>query len=180
MRWPMYRMATVGLALATAWSAYEAIWLLGHPLPPPTVADVRVSEETSNAKSAEISRPPVEADYSQSLLRPLFNPTRKPFTSASIQETTAEPPPEPPRPVEVPAPSVVDASVFKLKGVLLSEALDSALIVTTEQPNGQWLRTGAELQGWKLAKIKKDQVVLIQNGQTLTLQLYVDNPQKPL
>jgi hypothetical protein len=123
------------------------------------------------------------------LARPLFLPDRKPFQppppepppppmDVSTPQVTAPtvPPPAPAAPEPAPPPPL-NAS---LKGVLITDALDKAYIVSPDAPDGMWFTVGSEISGWKLTKIRNSEVTLVSGEQNQTLQLYVDNPAMPV
>jgi hypothetical protein len=116
-------------------------------------------------------------------------PDRKPFQTpppepppppmdVSTPQVTAPtvPPPAPAAPEPAPPPPL-NAS---LKGVLITDALDKAYIVSPDAPDGMWFTVGSEISGWKLTRIRNSEVTLVSGEQNQTLQLYVDNPAMPV
>ena len=111
--------------------------------------------------------------------RPVFAPTRRPFvaTVVNVQQVQTEQ-----IAVQPPSPSqtLTDSSLFQLKGILLSASRTAALIVTPENTDGKWYSDADDVMGWKIGKINANSVELIANGQSRTIQQYVDNSQLPL
>lgn len=114
---------------------------------------------------------PANGPFPQTLARPLFSSTRKPTE------------PRPPEPVVAPAPQPVGPVAqiqlppptgFVLKGIFINEERQLALLQTPTAPQGVWLATGAEIEGWKVSRIEKQGIAIEANGQVQKLTLYVD------
>jgi hypothetical protein len=76
-------------------------------------------------------------------------------------------------PVQQPAPQVsVDG--YRLMGLFQENELQKALISTPSRPSGVWVTLNQNIDGFRLADITRNSVVLEQSGQRLTLQQYVD------
>ena len=139
----------------------------------------------------QIKAPIAPGETNNMLVRPIFLPDRKPFRPPPPPAPIPQPeapapqvvapvaPPPAPTP-EPPAPSPPPPLTATLKGVLLTDALDKAYLVSPEAPDGTWVTVGAQVSGWKLTHIAKDQVTLILGEQMQVLQLYVDNPEMPV
>jgi len=118
-----------------------------------------------------------DATLVDALARPLFRQSRRPFdpaTLAGAQAAKAEQQVQPETPPPQPQPAVT------VRGVLIGKGMEQALLVSPELPQGQWFAAGASVQGWTLASIGPEGVVLTSGDQKLALKLYVDNPAKSI
>jgi len=112
------------------------------PAPQPPAA---AAGEAGTA-AAPFVMPPLET-YAEVTARPLFFPTRRP---APLQAATAD---------------RVDAQSLILVGVILAENGNAALIARVNLPGARRVAVGEEIEGWTLAEIDADRVVL-RNGNT--------------
>jgi hypothetical protein len=128
------------------------------------------------------------------LKRPIFRISRRAFEPAA--QIVAEAPvivpspavvaPLPPPPIVEPpavvAPQIAEAppdvSQLMLKGIAIVKGKKQALIANSSNPEGAWLAIGAEISGWKLLALDKNDARLSLGGQIATLSLYVDNTGK--
>ncbi len=137
------------------------------------------STENSAQSSAELSA------------RPIFAPSRRPFVPPA--PIVAEPPPQlvvvAPEPQPVPEPELVpvaaaqpvplvDPNQFELKGIMQSDGIVSAFVVTPEAPDGTWLTKKSEIMGWTMARIDRNSIVLTGEGREVVLQQYVEKPEQ--
>lgn len=164
--------ATAGL-VATA-----TLWVLSRGI------DVPLRSNAENTQSGNPPPPPSASVgstetfvFEEGLKRPLFEESRRPFTKA-----VAAPAPDPaslsqppPAPVAIPPPAITG---LRLAGLYLSDGQHAALIVTQDNPAGQWLKLGEEIAGWKVGRISAGHVTLQSNGQSQDLQLYVEDSAK--
>jgi hypothetical protein len=123
---------------------------------------------------AAYSPPPFE-QFGQTLARPVFSRSRRPFV----------PPPPPALPVisvpvlpaapPAPAPVVRQAEEgIVLLGVMINGATKRALLRQRNAPKGRWLEEGEEIGGWRLTLIAHDHAMLQSPNQKLKLPLYRD------
>jgi type II secretory pathway component PulC len=110
-------------------------------------------------------------------LRPVFSPTRRPFVAPIVSTQQVQPEQVV---VQPQSQTLTDSSLFQLKGILLSDSRTAALIVTPENADGKWYSNTDNVMGWKISKINANSVELMANGQSKTIQQYVDNSQLPL
>jgi hypothetical protein len=109
--------------------------------------------------------------FSDTLARPLFQPSRRPFDPNSIVASTApiSPPAAAPQPVEqLPPPQ------FSAKAIVFNGPSRLALIAKPELAEGKWLTTGAVLDGWRVEEIAERAVTLKSGAQIQIIKLYVD------
>ena len=107
----------------------------------------------------------------QTHARPLFSPTRR---LIAIAQPEPEVEPEPDEPIIEPAPDERDLNL-QLKGVLMMPDGAKALIGSNEQPDGVWLKVGAEVDGWQVNRITKDMVEVSTRGGKHVIGLYKEN-----
>jgi hypothetical protein len=170
------KVLSAGLGVALAGSISALIFVMDQEIPDLSVRAVSRWEPAREERRG-VSRPELKsAGLDQALRRPVFRKSRLPFdpaTFAALQQALQE--------TEIPATIVelvppVDISQYVLKGVLITEQGQQALIAIADVPDGVWLEAGAELSAWVVAEVRRDRVVLANGGQTIELKLYVDNP----
>ena len=108
---------------------------------------------TSEARAA--------AGFENIVQRPLFSRNRQGFVAA-------EPAPAPPPPV-----ATLDAGIT-LKGVFMSDGVAKAFLTSTQSPLGIWLEVNGQIDGWRVAAITPEQIVLEGQGEKLTIPLHAD------
>ena len=60
-----------------------------------------------------------------------------------------------------------------LKGVFVNEGFAKAFLLTTQNPVGVWVQVNEEINGWRVAVVSPDQVVLEGQNQKLVVPLNV-------
>ncbi|MBY3136120.1 hypothetical protein [Rhizobium laguerreae] len=116
----------------------------------------------------------VGLDQQDTLLRPVFSPTRREF-----QPVIAPIAPQP-EIVLPPAPVAVSIPAFRLEGIRkIGPDLSALLSVGVEGPS-HWLPLGGTLEGWTLERIDNHSVALRSGDQLTGLDLYPpENPNVP-
>ncbi len=129
-------------------------------------------------------------DMKESLARPIFRRSRKPFDpSELIQATVPAPlpapvlaPPPPPAPVveqiavaPPTPPQTAESLQLSLKGIYSFNGVWRALFVSPSLPQGEWIGIGSDVSGWKLTKVDPNVVTISSGEQKIELKLYVDN-----
>jgi hypothetical protein len=115
--------------------------------------DDRAAVPSSSTRAPKIS---TQADYTETLKRPLFTPTRRPFDPAKNK------PPEP-TPVNAPAPvpqapaAPPPSLQVKLVGYTASPQRGKrALVRTANERVGTWISIGDQVDGWRLRDLNAD------------------------
>lgn len=119
---------------------------------------------------------PSPTDMTEALEHPLFRLPREPFVA--IVEVAPAPQPavapeiavQPMPPAAQPAPP----RQFQLTGISVVGGKPSALLTTTEEPQGKWVAVDDLLQEWKVTKISTTSVTLKAKTAEIILELYVD------
>lgn len=138
----------------------EMLW--PHPL--------RVAYEPRNTDAEPIpaSGPPEPLSpigaYRVLAERPLFTVNRQPY----------EPPPEPREQTPRPAPRVAPPT-FELSAVITTPSAQIALLRSDRSPSPVKLETGQDIDGWTVAEIRSDGVVLRNGARALTVKLREDD-----
>jgi hypothetical protein len=114
-----------------------------------------------------------EPDLSQTLLRPIFSPTRKDFVASSEPE---EAPPAPAVTEDTEAAAMPAPLDFKGTRVLKGRF---AALVSTGDGEAQWYEQGAIVGGWTIKSIFADRLFIIANEHTEVLSLYGSDPPAP-
>lgn len=129
------------------------------PIMPTPETTPPVAEPTSMASDS--GKRVTLSELSETLDRPLFNETRRPIVAS---------PPNPPERVadterETPGDSEDEPSRLTLVG-LMGTGRDQrqALIRAQGKAYGSWIGVGSEIEGWRLARIEDDHVVVERNG----------------
>ena len=137
--------------------------LTAPPILPAAASLPAPAEGAAAPTNASFAMPPLEA-YAEVTARPLFFPTRRP---APVQAATVD---------------RVDARSLVLVGVILAESGKAALIARANLPGARRVAIGDEIEGWVLAEIDADRVVL-RSGTTeavLSLKDRRPNPKPPV
>jgi hypothetical protein len=133
-----------------------------------------------------------------SLARPVFRKSRKPFDPSELTQLAA--PAVTVTPTPAPAPTVVVAAQtvpppvaeqvsaapeppvqtaeslqLALKGIYSFDGVWKALFVSPTLPDGEWLVIGSDISGWKVTKVDPNVVTISFGDQKIELKLYVDN-----
>jgi hypothetical protein len=109
---------------------------------------------------------PENADV-QTLTRPIFSKTRKPFSSKEKK---------------TPAAGLASAPVTPSSGLTLSAVATyhksrRAFLVSAATPKGRWCAVGDDIDGWNVMQVQNLEVVLRSGERTVRLTLYPE-PQK--
>ena len=94
------------------------------------------------------------------LQRPLFSRNRQGFVAAE----PVAPPPPPPTPR-------LDAGLT-LKGVFMSDGVAKAFLMSAQSPLGVWVEANGQINGWRVAAVTPEHVVLEGQGEKLTVPLH--------
>ena len=121
--------------------------------------------------------PKPRAAFAQITGRPIFSKTRRPFeppepVSVTIAGTQASAAPA------LPSSPKSEPSVT-LSAVTIAGTNRRALVVSKEQPEGEWLEVGDVIEGWSISAIAAETLLLTSGGQSLTMRLYQEAAQPP-
>lgn len=109
--------------------------------------------------------------------RPLFLSSRRPFVPPpppSSNDVAAEAAAAP-VPLEPPPAPAADPSTIFLKGIMVDGGYREALVVTATDPTPKWHSTGSKIDGWEVAAISDNEIILLNGSQEVRLKQYVDN-----
>ncbi|MEA3638344.1 MAG: hypothetical protein VBE63_00185 [Lamprobacter sp.] len=158
------KLVLLGIAGLLALSLGLQWWDWREPLPPSPEASVQldqISAPTTPQLSSELSLLRSEEDYIAVVERPLFLPDRRPLPAEAVD-------------VEVPdlQAEIADLAMLDVSATLiLSPTEASVWLRDPQQPGLIRLRLGEEYQGWLVAQINADHILLERQGATETLQL---------
>jgi hypothetical protein len=99
------------------------------------------------------------ASFENIVQRPLFSRTRQVVVA--------------PEPASAPPPTLTLDQGITLKGVFVNEGFAKAFLLTTQNPVGVWVQVNEEINGWRVAAVLPDQVVLEGQNQKLVVPLNV-------
>jgi len=99
------------------------------------------------------------AGFENIVQRPLFSRNRQGFVAA---EPVAAPPPQ---------MATLDSGMT-LKGVFMSDGVAKAFLITTQNPVGVWVQLNGQIDGWRVAAVTPEHVVLEGQGEKLTVPLH--------
>lgn len=154
---PATRVLILGLA---AWIALVGVMTLS------AVISLELSTVTapawfgSSGPAAKASGAHAAADFENIVQRPLFSRNRQGFVAA--EPAAALPPP----PI-----ATLDAGIT-LKGVFMSDGVAKAFLITAQNPVGVWVQVNGQIDGWRVAAVTPEQVVLEGQGEKLTVPLH--------
>lgn len=103
---------------------------------------------------------PADADV-QTLTRPIFSKTRKPYLSKDKKQAS----------LAAAMPATPPANL-KLLGLAKYKDVQSAFIVSGSTPGGKWCAVGNEIDGWKVTQMQNSEVTLQSGDKTVQLSLY--------
>ncbi|KRR27862.1 hypothetical protein CQ14_08455 [Bradyrhizobium lablabi] len=92
------------------------------------------------------------------LQRPLFSRNRQVLVAA---EPASAPPP---------MAAALDSGIT-LKGVFMSDGVAKAFLMSSQNPVGVWVQVNEQIDGWRVAAVTPEQVVLEGQGEKLTVPL---------
>lgn len=96
------------------------------------------------------------------------NIVQRPLFSRNRQVVVA------PEPASAPPPPMLTLDQgITLKGVFVNEGFAKAFLLTTQNPVGVWVQVNEEINGWRVAVVSPDQVVLEGQNQKLVVPLNV-------
>jgi len=133
----------------------------GLALAPEVTAAAPASAMPEAAPDPSEFRPPQQRQFNEISARPLFFPSRRPFT----------PPPEG---AAAAAPVAEPAAVLELIGVLLTDRERAALLQPAGQPGAQWVREQQTVAGWLVEEITPDRVRLREGDRVEVVELRDD------
>jgi hypothetical protein len=113
----------------------------------------------SRSPAAKASDARAAAGFENIVQRPLFLRNRQGFVAA---EPAAAPPP----------PMATLDSGMTLKGVFMSEGVAKVFLVTTQNPLGVWVQLNGQIDGWRVAAVTPEHVVLEGQSEKLTVPLH--------
>jgi hypothetical protein len=113
----------------------------------------------SRSPAAKASDARAAAGFENIVQRPLFLRNRQGFVAA---EPAAAPPP----------PMATLDSGMTLKGVFMSEGVAKAFLITTQNPLGVWVQLNGQIDGWRVAAVTPEHVVLEGQSEKLTVPLH--------
>jgi len=109
--------------------------------------------------AAKASDARAAAGFENIVQRPLFSRNRQGFVAA---EPVAAPPPP---------MATLDAGIA-LKGVFMSDGVAKAFLVTAQTPLGVWVQVNGQIDGWRVAAVTPEHVVLEGQSEKLTVPLH--------
>ncbi|MEH2496209.1 hypothetical protein V1294_002688 [Bradyrhizobium sp. AZCC 1678] len=113
----------------------------------------------SRGPVAKASEARAAAGFENIVQRPLFSRNRHGFVAA---EPVAAPPP---------TMATLDSGIT-LKGVFMSDGVAKAFLITTQSPLGVWVQVNGQIDGWRVAAVTPEHVVLEGQGEKLTVPLH--------
>jgi hypothetical protein len=141
------------------WAGYLATPL---KLAPPTQSAHPIAAATP---VPQLPQPTALETYQAAFDKPLFHPSRRPFPDKALQAS---------RPAETAPVEVMPPQGVLLRGAVISGPFRSAIFERTGQPGYFRMLEGEELQGWRLIRIARKEVVLRFGDKEVTWQLTKD------
>lgn len=142
------------------------------------VPETQATGQLDLSPVAATSSPVPQAGSSgETLARPVFSPTRRPYVRPEREAIPEEDLPAE-RYDEEPAEPTPQADQIALSGVYISDDTRRAFIVSPTAPEGEWLPIGAGVSGWELTHIEAGSVTISAPPQEVILQLYGEKSEK--
>lgn len=151
---------------------YANIWLLNEPYPTTAIAAAAnvngsQSEQTENGNDAEFQLALTKSVHT--LSRPLFDPTRRPFSDA----------PAKPKVVAVAKPAVVESKPVErldlnLMGMSATPEQRNAL-VAVDGGDAVWISEGEEINDWLVLSVNGEGITLKNGDRTEEYLLFPDS-----
>ncbi len=155
---PLMMMALGGLAATALGCAIFALSSFWAPTLAPPPANSEWRPPSLDADSADAGKAPSEDK--ETLSRPIFFKNRRPQprpAAGAARAQTAQP-----------------AEGLSLGAIIKFRDAGRALVVTTASPEGKWLETGDNIDGWTVQSIERSELTLHNGEQTVVLKLYPD------
>ena len=106
--------------------------------------------------------------FVHTLARPLFFPSRRPMEAQSKPVKLAKTAiPSTPK-----ADKVVPASALDLRGVVVTDTIRRAFIISPKRAGGRWYSVGAVIGGWTLQAVDRESVALKSNSNLINLRIF--------
>jgi hypothetical protein len=152
---PATRVLILGFA---AWIGLVGVMTLGAVI---SLELSTITAPTWFGRSGPVVKPSEAraAGFENIVQRPLFSRNRQGLVAA-------EPVSAPPPPV-----ATLDAGIT-LKGVFMSDGKAKAFLTSTQSPVGVWVELNGEIDGWHVAAVTPEQIVLEGQGEKLTIPLH--------
>ena len=112
-----------------------------------------------SSPAAKVSNARGAAGFENIVQRPLFSRNRQGFVAP--EPAAAAPPPM----------ATLDAGIT-LKGVFMSDGVAKAFLVTAQNPLGVWVQVSGQIDGWRVAAVTPDHVVLEGQNEKLMVPLH--------
>ena len=112
-----------------------------------------------SSPAAKVSNARGAAGFENIVQRPLFSRNRQGFVAP--EPAAAAPPPM----------ATLDAGIT-LKGVFMSDGVAKAFLVTAHNPLGVWVQVSGQIDGWRVAAVTPDHVVLEGQNEKLMVPLH--------
>lgn len=164
------RLPTAGLVATVLVCGNAALLVAGVDIATRTweagISDGRdIGHRSSGPKLAFVSPSPTDVSKEQddATRRPMFFASRRPF------EPPRPPPPAPPAAAAIPVPKVI------VDGVVIGGEIRKAHLRRQNEAEGQWNELGQTVEGWRVAEIDENGIVLERDGRRAAIGLYPDN-----
>ncbi|MBB3571272.1 hypothetical protein [Rhizobium sp. BK491] len=131
----------------------------------PDISGPAASGDSSKLRSVTQAAPAIGSEFSETIARPIFSPTRREFAAAQQLET-------PPPPAETIAPPVIKKPVLVLQGTRWIDGKTTALIKLESSPNPDWYSVGQVIDAWQISLIDTNRLVLSHGEERAEYALY--------
>jgi hypothetical protein len=131
----------------------------------PDTSGSAASGDSSKLRSVTQAAPVIGSEFSETVARPIFSPTRREFVAAQQLET-------PPPPVETIAAPVIRKPALVLQGTRRIDGKTTALIKLESSPNPDWYSVGQLIDAWQISLIDTNRLVLSYGEERAEYALY--------
>lgn len=165
----LFRLMYGSLAVLYVGLVGTNMWLSSREIEIGPLNDMNASrDESHNDKEAEVSLLGAEFPLQETLSRPLFSPTRREFEPEYKQHEAV---------IDSPAVTqqvigALSLPAIVLRGTRMINQEQQALISVQGSELGDWLSVGANVSGWRIEKISESNIVLSNENQKATYELF--------
>ena len=123
------------------------------------------SADSSKPRLVTHPAPAIGSEFSETVARPIFSPTRREFVPVQRLET-------PPPTVETIAPPAIRKPALVLQGTRRIDGKTTALIKLESSPNPDWYSVGQVIDAWQISLIDTNRLVLSYGEERVEYALY--------
>jgi hypothetical protein len=167
---------SAGLLVSCGALAWLCLTLFASPV---AIPDIDPGPDWApEATALVISDDPTGGVDPEILARLVFSPTRRLPQPRPPEPAPSQAEAQPAADAKPPIDAIAPPEGLVLQGIFIDHGRRSALLSSTNHPDGAWLKTGDEFDGWAISDIAAERIALKNGEREIALTLYVDNSGK--